>query len=168
MILSSLHQLLKEIPRLRLIVCGDGPLLNKLIRMRRELRVENHVYLLGGRPFQQMPEIISTADVCINPYLSEVRSNFAFPSKIAEYMSAGKALVSTDLPGTRSILGKESGVILVHPEWIIDTIRTILLDDDLRQKHAERCRKYCEGHFSLESVVRKFAGVLSEALNRRA
>jgi len=168
LVMGSLSQLLREVPRLKLIVCGDGPLLSKLTRMRHELRVENHVYLLGRRPFQQMPEIIAAADVCINPYLPEVRSIFAFPSKIAEYMASGKAVVSTDLPGTRSILGRDSGALLVDPENFVASVTTMLIDDDVRRKHAKRCRQFCEDNFSLESVSKKFENVLVEAISQRA
>jgi glycosyltransferase involved in cell wall biosynthesis len=167
LVLGSFHQLLKEVPKLRLVVCGDGPLLDKLIRMRRELGVENQVHLLGRRPFQQMPEIIAAADVCVNPYLPEVRSVFAFPSKIAEYMAGGKAVVSTDLPGTRSILGPDSGAVLVEPENFVASVRTVLIDDDFRRKHAEQGRRFSENNFSLESVCQKFESVLVDAIRQR-
>src|SRR2546427_1499539 len=168
LVLSSVRQLLKDVPQLKLVVCGDGPLLEKLSHMLRELGIENHVYLLGRRPFQQMPEIIAAADVCINPYLPEVRSVFAFPSKIAEYMAAGRAVVTTDLPGTRSILGRDSGALLVDPQNFVDSVRTLLIDDEVRLQHAERCRQFCEDNFSLESVSKKFENVLVEAVSQQA
>ncbi len=166
LVLASLKELRKDVPNVRLVVCGDGPLLEKLVQMRRELGVQEHVDLLGRRPFEQMPSIIASADVCINPYLPEVRSNFAFPSKIAEYMASGRAVVSTDLPGTKSILGNESGAVLVPPQQFVQSLRTILADSELAKRQGEKCREFCENHFSLESISQKFEDVLSQTISQ--
>lgn len=166
-VLQSINELARDIPNIKLVICGEGPLLNKLARIRRDLRAERYVSILGRRPFEQMPEIIAAADVCINPYLQDVRSTFAFPSKIAEYMATGKSVIATDLPGTKSILGSQSGAVLVSIEEFVDSLRAILKDDDQRRRLGAQCRKYSEACFSIESVSQRFENVLSEVVNRR-
>jgi len=120
------------------------------------------VKILGRRPYDEMPEIIASADVCINPYLPEIRSNFAFPSKIAEYMASGKAVISSDLPGTRSLLDETSGVSLVEPSSFASAVRDLLLDEDRVMELGKISRKYCEDKFSLNSITDKFESVLME------
>jgi len=167
LVLQSVKDLLEDVPNLRLVICGEGPLQSKLIQMRQNQGVEKYVNILGRRPFEQMPSIVAAADVCINPYLEDVRSTFAFPSKIAEYMAAGKSVVATDLPGTESILGLESGAVLVPIEHLVDSLNTVLKDDDLRRRLGSKCREYSETIFSIESVSKRFENVLSEAANRQ-
>ena len=160
-ILISMKKLLEDVPEFKLVVCGDGPLLGKLQSMREELALQESVKLVGRRPFSQMPHIVASADICINPYLPEVRSNFAFPSKIAEYMAAGKAVIATDLPGTRSFLGDGSGAVLV-PTWEFpSSLRKLLLDDETRFELGRASRKYCEETFSLNSVTNRFESILN-------
>ena len=167
LVLQSIDDLVKAVPNFRLVVCGEGPLLNRLIQMRQSQGVKNYVSILGRRPFEQMPSIIAAADACINPYTEEVRSTFAFPSKIAEYMAAGKSVVATDLPGTKSILSQESGAILVSIDRFVDSLKVVLKNDDLRRRLGAKCREFSEEKFSIESVSKTFEGVLSEAVNRQ-
>jgi glycosyltransferase involved in cell wall biosynthesis len=164
LVLRSIKDMREVVPNVRLVICGEGPLQNKLTQMRREQGVENYVSILGRRPFEQMPSIVAAADVCINPYLEDVRSTFAFPSKIAEYMAAGKPVVATDLPGTESILGSGSGAILVPVEQFVDSLKTVLKDDEQRRTLGAKCREYSEAMFSIESVSKRFENVLSEAI----
>lgn len=168
LVLESINDLIEQVPNLRLVVCGEGPLQNKLVQMRGKLGVENHVSILGRRPFEEMPSIVAAADVCINPYSEDVRSTFAFPSKIAEYMAAGKSVIATDLPGTESILGSESGAVLVPIEQFVNSLETVLKDDEHRRKLGTKCREYAEAMFSIESVSKKFQNVLSDAMNRQS
>jgi glycosyltransferase involved in cell wall biosynthesis len=168
LVLESMNEILKGVPEFRLIVCGDGPLSIRLADLRSKLGVEDKVHLLGRRPFQEMPSIIAAADVCINPYLADIRSLYAFPSKIAEYMAAGKAVVSTNLPGTTGILGDNSGAILVPSEHFVDSLRKVLTDNENRHALGKQCRRFCENNLSLRSVSDKFETVLGDSINHHA
>jgi len=161
-IMLSMSEILADVPEFKLVVCGDGPLLSKLESMSRELSLQESVKIIGRRPFDQMPEIIASADICINPYLPDVRSNFAFPSKIAEYMAAGKTVIATDLPGTRSFLGNGSGAILVSSQEFTSVMRTVMLDNEARVKLGRASRKYCEETFSLSSITDRFESLLND------
>ncbi len=160
MVMESMQEIVSRVPDARLVICGDGPLLAKLFRMREQLALQEYVRIVGRRPFDQMPEIVASADICINPYLPCTASDFAFPSKIAEYMASGKAVIATDLPGTRSLLDDSSGVSIVPPTGVTERLLALLLDDDTRAKKGEISRKYCEEKFSLHSVTDRFESLL--------
>ncbi len=168
LILRNLPKVMEFVPNVRLVVCGDGPLLNRLREMRDELELENYVRIIGRRPYRQMPSIISSADVCINPYGRSIVSKFSFPSKIAEYMASGKAVLATDLPGTESLLDRSSGVWLVRPEEMIETLTLLLLDDSRRTIAGQTARDYSEKKFSLESVTDKFEELLTALPKKRS
>ncbi len=160
MIMSSMRDLLIDVPELKLVICGDGPLLDKLLSMKEHLSLGNCVKILGRRPFDQMPQIVASADICINPYLPDIRGIFAFPSKVAEYMAAGKAVVATDLPGTASLLDSRAGVFLASPEKFVEAFKTLLLDDEGRNESGRRALKYCRENFALSSVTNRFEKLL--------
>ena len=164
-VIQSFKQMIPELPRLRLVICGDGPQIDELTRLRDSLELTDRIRILGRRPFPEMPRIIASADLCINPYLPDVRSNHAFPSKIAEYMAAGKPFLATDLPGTRSLLPPESGVELATPSHFIDRMRELMLSEHQRAESAQAGRKFCEANFSIESIGCRFEHAL-ESLRR--
>jgi len=165
--LQDLSGMVDDFPDMKLVICGDGPLLPKLRTMQTKLDLEHQVKILGRRPYGQMPTIIASADICINPYLPDIRSKFAFPSKIAEYMASGKAVISTDLPGTSSMLGSNSGVLLVPPSEFMDSLRKTIANDEWRKASGEDCRRFCEEHFSLDAVVSRFESILTELVRDR-
>jgi len=168
MVIQSLMELIVEIPQLKLVVCGDGPQLDDLQRLRRVLGLNDQIKILGRLPFPEMPRVIASADLCINPYLPDVRSNHAFPSKIAEYMAEGKPVLATDLPGTSSLLPPESGVELVPPSQFIDKMRDMIVSENQRTESGRAGRKYCEANFSIESVGDRFEQTLDSLLRRRS
>jgi glycosyltransferase involved in cell wall biosynthesis len=161
-IMKSIDEILADVPEFKLVVCGEGPLLQRLQSMRERLDLQDSVKIIPRRPFNQMPEIVASADVCINPYFPEIRSNFAFPSKIAEYMAAGKAVIATDLPGTRSFLGDGSGVVLVSTQDFPSALKKVMLDNETRSELGRASRKYCEERFSLSSITDRFESLLSD------
>ncbi len=160
LIMNSMKDILVDIPEFKLVICGDGPLLKKLQSLKGQLDLKDSVKLVGRREFEAMPEIVASADVCLNPYLPEVRSNFAFPSKIAEYMATGKPVIATDLPGTRSFLGSESGAVLVTPQEFVVSLKKLMMDKEARSEIGKISRKYCESYFSLGSITSRFEEML--------
>jgi glycosyltransferase involved in cell wall biosynthesis len=58
----------------------------------------SNVYWLGPRPHTHLPAYISNFDVCIIPYLLNPFTEGVFPTKLFEYMAAGKPIVSSPLP----------------------------------------------------------------------
>jgi glycosyltransferase involved in cell wall biosynthesis len=165
-VIRSFMDLMDEVPQLKLVVCGDGPQLDELQRLRNSLELKDQVKILGRLPFEEMPRVIASADLCINPYIPDVRSNHAFPSKIAEYMAEGKPVLATDLPGTRSLLPPQSGVELVPPSQFIDRMREMIVSEDQRSDSGRAARKYCEANFSIESVGDRFEQTLESLIRR--
>jgi glycosyltransferase involved in cell wall biosynthesis len=166
-VMNAMKPLVSRFPRIKLVICGEGPLLPSLSSMREQLGLQDQVRILGRRPYAEMPHIVAAADICINPYLPTVASNFAFPSKITEYMASGKPVVASDLPGTRSLLHEGSGVILIHPSQFSSSIRDLLLNCDRTPELGRVARKYCEENFSLESIAKQFEQVLNDVLDGR-
>jgi glycosyltransferase involved in cell wall biosynthesis len=84
----------------------------------------------------------STADIGVIPYIPTCQNLFfCLPNKMFEYMMAGLAIVSTDLPEVRKIvLDHDLGVIFHHPEDPRSIAQAIneLLKDETRLKEMKR------------------------------
>jgi len=56
---------------------------------------QKNVLYLGPKKRKALPEYLAYFDVCINPYLENDRNRYANPTKLKEYMAAGKMVVMT-------------------------------------------------------------------------
>ncbi|MGH9930089.1 MAG: glycosyltransferase [Pyrinomonadaceae bacterium] len=57
-----------------------------------------NVYLLGQQPHAELVGHLRFFDVCIVPYVNTSETTTLVPTKINEYLAAGKAIVATSLP----------------------------------------------------------------------
>jgi len=67
----------------------------------------SNVYLLGTKRHEELPNYLKHFDVCIIPYLINEHTKTVFPTKLFEYLAAGKPVVSTYMP---DLLGYEKFV----------------------------------------------------------
>lgn len=62
------------------------------------LKQHRHVRLLGEKPYAELPQWLAQFDVCLIPFKINPLTLATNPVKVYEYLSAGKPVVSTDLP----------------------------------------------------------------------
>jgi glycosyltransferase involved in cell wall biosynthesis len=76
---------------------GGGPGLGKLQQAVQDKGLQDTVNFTGRIPDQQLLEILSTADVCVNPDKPCEMNDISTMIKIMEYMALGKPIVQFDL-----------------------------------------------------------------------
>jgi glycosyltransferase involved in cell wall biosynthesis len=76
---------------------GGGPGLTGLRQMVKDKNVEDIVNFTGRVPDQELLEVLSTADVCVNPDKPCEMNDISTMIKIMEYMALGKPIVQFDL-----------------------------------------------------------------------
>jgi glycosyltransferase involved in cell wall biosynthesis len=76
---------------------GGGPGLAGLRKLTHDKDLEDMVNFTGRIPDQQLLEILSTADVCVNPDRPCEMNDMSTMIKIMEYMALGKPIVQFDL-----------------------------------------------------------------------
>jgi glycosyltransferase involved in cell wall biosynthesis len=72
---------------------GTGPELANLRKMTHDKHLEDMMNFTGYVPDPQMVEILSTADVCVNPDRPSPMNSMSTMIKIMEYMALGKPIV---------------------------------------------------------------------------
>jgi glycosyltransferase involved in cell wall biosynthesis len=72
---------------------GRGPELANLRKIIQDKQLEDTVNFTGFVPDAQMVEILSTADVCVNPDRPSPMNSMSTMIKIMEYMALGKPIV---------------------------------------------------------------------------
>jgi len=77
----------------------------------------SNVYILGPRDYTELPKYLGSFDVCMIPFIQNELTLNTNPIKMYEYLAAGKAVVSTDLPEVR----RYTGIVKIarsHKEFI--------------------------------------------------
>lgn len=87
---------------------GGGPGLAGLRKMVEEKRLGDMVNFTGRVPDQELLDVLSTADVCVNPDKPCEMNDISTMIKIMEYMALGKPIVQFDLKEGRYSAGESS------------------------------------------------------------
>lgn len=83
------------------VLMGKGPELDNLKQLAKELDIEENVWFFGWANGQQLSEVLSTSDICVDPDPSNPFNDRSTMIKMAEYMAFAKPIVAFDLPEHR-------------------------------------------------------------------
>lgn len=140
---------------------GEGAAKVDLLNRVTELNLSN-VTLRSGVPHEAVPNLLAAADVCLVP-LRDVPLFMSFiPSKIFEYLGAGRAVIGA-LRGEPAAILREAGAVVVEPEnapALADAIRVLSRDPAERLAMGRHGRAYVEQHFDRSRIARSYLEML--------
>ena len=93
----------------------------------RQLRELSNVYFLGQKSVTDVPRYVHQFDVCVIPYVLDLRAQHASPLKLYEYAAASKPIVAADFAAARSFKGHIEIAATVS-DFLAACERTIALD----------------------------------------
>ncbi len=165
-----------KVPQTKLLIVGDGPQRKALEAIIHELKLEKHVTITGFQPYRTMPQYISLAALCINPFLNTAETRDIFPGKIIQYIACGKAAVVTPLLGIKSLIPDETkGVIYTETAAdMANKIIELLSSDEYRKKLEQAGLDYIRQVHDQQKIGNQLEAELkqiideSSKINRRA
>ncbi|MEO0830770.1 MAG: glycosyltransferase, partial [Pseudomonadota bacterium] len=116
----------------QIVLVGGGPALDGLKAQAAELGLADHVTFTGRAPDQELFEVLSTADVCVNPDRVNPMNDKSTMNKILEYMAFSKPIVQFDV--TEGRYSAQEASLYAAPNDTQDMADKIagLLDDPKR------------------------------------
>jgi glycosyltransferase involved in cell wall biosynthesis len=123
---------------------GGGPALASLRAMVNEKELADMVTFTGRIPQTDMLEILSTADVCVNPDRPCRMNDISTMIKVMEYMALAKPIVQFESTEGRFSAGAASLYASPRENYIADfatKILTLLDDESLRHRMGELGRE---------------------------
>lgn len=147
----------------RLTVVGDGDHVRTLEAELERHRVRDLVTITGWVAAERVPELLGTADICIEPAPATELNQRSTMTKIAEYLALGKPVVAYDLTESRHTVG--DAALLVPPgdvDAFAARIADLAHDPALRARLARDGRRRAQ-QISWEHSERALLG-LYEAL----
>jgi glycosyltransferase involved in cell wall biosynthesis len=99
LLLAAVDHIVHDLGRRDMQFCliGGGPSLPALKALCAKLDLDNFVTFTGRASDDRMFEILSTADVCVNPDRVNAMNNLSTMNKIMEYMAFEKPIVQFDV-----------------------------------------------------------------------
>lgn len=106
---DDLVQAMEVLPGYRLTIVGGSA--EQIERLQaRSTKVGGGITYLGQRPQHEVQSLLANACVAILPNRADPDSAFTSPLKLFEYMAAGCAVVATDIPAVRELLGEDGAI----------------------------------------------------------
>jgi glycosyltransferase involved in cell wall biosynthesis len=157
-VVLELSKVKDEYPNLRLMIVGYGDDYQSLKNVVDRYNLQDRVILTGKKPYEEIPELISAADICLLSAHNDDVIKDIVPIKMYEYLAMHKPVISTKLPGILKEFGQDSGVIYADsPKDVIRTA-TGLGREDI-QKNSLMAKEFIKD-YDWDNIVYKFEEIL--------
>jgi glycosyltransferase involved in cell wall biosynthesis len=151
-LLHAWWQVVKQVPRARLLIVGDGPLLVSLNSLADSLGIASSVEFTGF--CTDVVQHLQRAHIAVLPSRWE-----GMPNALLEAMSCGLACVATRVSGSEDLLQESKYGLLVEPEdvhGLAEALLQLLRQPDLVRSYGQLARDYVEQHHTFVQVMDKY------------
>ncbi|KGB83653.1 glycosyl transferase [Rhodovulum sp. NI22] len=136
------------------VLVGGGPARDEIEAMARDLGLHDHVTFTGRAPDHDLFEVLSTADVCVNPDRVNPMNDKSTMNKILEYMAFSKPIVQFDVTEGRHSAQDASFYAKANDTRdMADKIVSLLDAPDTRRAMGEYGRKRVQAELSWDHQV---------------
>jgi glycosyltransferase involved in cell wall biosynthesis len=141
-------------------IAGDGPQMDILKSLAKELGIEERVIFLGWQSREQLIECYRQANIFLFPSRHE-----GMPNAMLEAMASGLPLVASCIAGNEELVVDGKTGYLVRSEDIEalqEALKRLLSDATLREQMGRASRQYVEENYSWESTAQQYAMLLEK------
>lgn len=151
-------------PRLKFIVCGDGPSLKELTE---RYRGKENIIFTGFLGHAELDALTRISSVGMIPIRNSPAFSNTINNKAIEYM-AGSLCIGTTLSGLQKQLVEEQemGFWFETGERLEKELDRLIRAPELLNLRKENARRYFEANFRSETVYGKLCGLLEELGSR--
>ncbi|MDO8496465.1 MAG: glycosyltransferase [bacterium] len=91
-------------------IIGNGQTFKNDLKLAERLSV-NNVRFIDPVPYEELPILMSKADVCLGIFGDSPKTDLVIPNKIFEAMAMGKAIITADTLAVRELLNDRENVL---------------------------------------------------------
>lgn len=156
--IRSFAKALEKEPAMTLLMIGEGELKQAAMDAVQELGITGNV--IFDRFRQDVPAVLHAADIYCLPSLWE-----GFPIGVLEAMAMGKAVVASDVDGTREAVENDVNGLLVpagNTEAVAAAITRLAKDRTLRMRLQQRAISTIQSTFDVAGVTRRIENIYEQ------
>ena len=167
LLLESIQHLVNEQGRedIQFVLVGGGPSLDTLKNMSDEMGLGDYVTFTGRAPDADLFEVLSNADVCVNPDRVNEMNDKSTMNKILEYMAFNSPIVQFDV--TEGRFSAQEASLYAAPNDTQDfanKIAELLADPERRAQMGEYGRKRVETEMAWPYQIPALIGAYQKVL----
>lgn len=146
--IRAFKKLLDRLPSADFHIYGDGIMKPRLVELTAELGLQDKVRFFDPVPAQEIPEVMSQADLGVVPKRADSFGNEAYSTKIMEFMSLGIPVVASATKIDQYYFDDsvvrffESG----NEDALADAMYEVLQDEAKRRQMIEAAHAYARTH----------------------
>ncbi len=144
-----------------LLIAGDGPLRAQLEDNAKERGLSGSVHFLGAR--NDVPSLLMSVDAFFFPSRTE-----GLPNALLEAMAAGKAIVTTNVPGCRDLIRNgENGFVVSYGDVakLASAIRSVLTNSELARRLGEQASRDIDQNWHVDATSNAYESLYREMLS---
>ncbi|ASZ13143.1 glycosyltransferase family 4 protein [Chitinophaga pendula] len=158
---AEVHKLM---PNMTLLMVGEGELKQTAIDTANALGLSDYIVFDNFR--QDVPAVLNAVDIYCLPSLWE-----GFPIGVLEAMAMGKAVIASDVDGTREAVRHEENGLLVPAKNVTalaNAIMQLASDVALRERLAQSARNTILAEYNVAGMTRKIEAVYRDLIGTTA
>jgi glycosyltransferase involved in cell wall biosynthesis len=164
LLLPAVREIVDRGRDVQFVIVGSGPGLADAQQLAVDLGVEDYVTFTGRAPDADLFEILSTADVCVNPDSVNPFNDKSTMNKILEYMAFSRPVVQFDMAEGRN--SAKDASLYAAPNDPVDMAAKILelIDDPARREWMgaygrQRVEAELSWNYQVDELVRAYRRV---------
>ena len=168
-LLLAIINKLKEVRKdFKVLVVGEGNLLQKMKVKAKELNLDDYIQFLGN--IEQTEEIYKISDLTIN---CSIKEGIALTSY--ESLSMGVPIVSSNVGGQAELIDENTGILITcrqnekdiykeeyNQEEVNDFTNAIVEILNNLDKYKENCRKRILDNFTLKAMIKNMSKIIED------
>lgn len=166
-LIKAIDRIRKNHPQVQLIITGKLGASKGHVPVRKmvtELKLEDNVYATDWIETEQLLEIMSAADILAAPQINHQFCEAGLPTKLAEYASLGKAIVTSKVGDVSLYFHDQENSLLIPPsnlDALEKALTKLIKNVDMRKKLGTNARNTAVASFSYqlngEKILKKLA-----------
>ncbi|OGI18384.1 MAG: hypothetical protein A3J06_00705 [Candidatus Moranbacteria bacterium RIFCSPLOWO2_02_FULL_48_19] len=146
-------------------IIGSGPEEESLKKLVSKYQLDSQVIFFGNLPFLESIAVLKTADIVVNPSYTE-----GLPTAVTEAALCQKAIIATDVGGTREIISGNNDGYLTQPkniEQLKDKLSDLIDHPEKRLVFGQNAYQAVKSKFSWDHATDQYLEVFSKLLENR-
>lgn len=170
-LIAAAPEILKKFPNTLFVVgSGEEPYVSKLKETVHQSGLNDCFLFFGFIPWDEASWFISTADICVAPYILKTTQAGLSSLRVFSYLACGKPVIGSDIPGLGDMLEK-AGIGLSFTmgdhEALAKAIIALLNDGDRSRDMGEKGRDFVVNNYSWEIIVDKLEATFQELIGAK-
>ena len=160
-LISNLKDLIKKIPKAKLIIVGDGPHMNDLMNLTRNNKLTNNIIFTGKVPLDEVPIYYHVCDVFVTASKTETQG-----LTVLEAMAASKPVVAIEDESFKLVISNNEDGILFKDDNEYKEILFKLYKDKKYRDHIGLNARRKSNEYSKEAYAKKVLEVYKKVVNK--